>query len=263
MPVLHQHDNDSDQVKIIHEKEKTKRYFLYIGSLVFLALVGIYFAAKNGGVVSGNLKDGSISVNLQKPIVAQAAVATKSFETPRGTVEYTTGKVDAGIINSIQPSQGSISSNSFSGENFINKEAGFLFSIGHPGNWEVASTTSIGNASIINNFISRDGQRNNLNVVIEQLPPGVTISDYTQASIAQMNSAGMISGEPGGSYDAASNTALIYYQNTTTGGPTIQKYIVNKDKAYIATANFSPMSDNSETQTDMLSMIGSFTLISN
>src|SRR5438552_17851275 len=33
MPILHQHDSDDDAVKIAHDKEKTKRYTLYIGAL--------------------------------------------------------------------------------------------------------------------------------------------------------------------------------------------------------------------------------------
>jgi hypothetical protein len=143
----------------------------------------------------------------------------------------------------------------------VNKEAGFLFTIDHPENWDVAANSSFNNAAIANNFISKDGKKNNLNIVIEQLPLQAGITEYVAASVEPMITAGMINGEPRVTYDLPSNSAMLYYQNLTTGGPTIQKFILNGNKAYLATANFSPLGGDDQTLSDMLKMISTFTLI--
>ena len=176
MPILHQHDSDSDAVKIAHEKEKTKRFTLYIGSLVLVAVFGIYFvfrASDNGGTrkFDLDLKGGKIALSVDKPIVAQISQPTSNYQSEKGNIQFTTGKVDPAIIQKLQTENISLSSNSFTGKNFINQEAGFLFSIEPPEDWQVIHNSSLDGlgATVVNNFVSNDGNTNNINVVIEQM----------------------------------------------------------------------------------------------
>ncbi len=267
MTVLHQHDNDSDAVKIAHDKEKTKRFTLYIASISLIAIFGIYFvfrASDTGGTrkVDVDLKGGKIDLSVDKPIVAQAGVPTTSYQTPNGEVQFTTGKVDAGIIKQLESGQGAFSTAAFTGKNFINEQAGFLFTIDRPENWRVIASPEISTrAKIISNFESTDGNRNNLNVVIDQLPRPENISDYIAENVQQMLTIHLINEPPRVGYDIPSNTAFLYYQNSRTGGPTIQKFIISGTTAYIATANYSPRGGDDQTLADMLKMISSFTLI--
>ncbi|MDP4218893.1 MAG: hypothetical protein Q8916_02175 [Bacteroidota bacterium] len=267
MAMLHDHDNDSDAVKIAHDKEKTKRFTLYIASLALVAIFGIYFvfrASDNGGTrkFDLDLKGGKIDLSVDKPIVAQIGLPTSGYQSPNGEIQFTTGKVDEGFIKQIETSSGSLSPTAFSGKNFVNKEAGFLFSVEHPENWKVIPSLNMSTrATIINNFESADNSQNNLNVVIDKLPRPENITEYVNENVSQMLGLGLISQEPGVSYDSHSNTAFLYYHNLHTGGPTIQKFIIDGDRAFVATANRSESGGNGQILADMEMMISTFTLI--
>lgn len=268
MPVLHQHDNDSDAVKIAHDKEKTKRFTLYIGSLVLVAVFGIYFvfrASDNGGTRKFDLdiKGGKIALSVDKPIVAQVGVATSEYKTSKGDISYTTGRVDKDVIKQFENAGSIFSPNSFSGKNFVNKEAGFIFSNEHPENWQVIHNSSIAStrATIVNNFVSVDGRLNNINVVIDQLPRPQSLTEYVEENVQQTIDLGMINQMPVISYNLPSKTAFLRFQNLTTGGITDQKIILSGSTAYIATANYSPSGGNAEILSDMQEMVTSFTVI--
>jgi hypothetical protein len=246
-------------VKIAHDKEKTKRYFIYLASLVILALVGIYFAAKNGGTVSMNTKDG-VSINLDKPIVAQVGVSTSDYKTDKGEIKFTTGSVSQGLIQNLESSGGAFSPAKFAGENFINKEAGFIFSISHPEQWQVSyNPQRSGRTWRINDFLAPDGS--NLNVVIDFLSRPIDLAPYIQENIGQMMQMGMINQMPYVQYDQGSNTAFFYYRNLINGGDTYQKLILTPNAAYFASANSSPMTANPQIVSDMIQMVSTFTLI--
>src|SRR5262245_43279601 len=102
MPILHGNENDSDAVKIEHDKQKTKRYQFYVGAIVLLALVGVYVIYKSGsGKLDLNVKEGKFGLSIDKPIVSQENVATKTVHTPIGEVKVTTRNVSPDVISSL------------------------------------------------------------------------------------------------------------------------------------------------------------------
>lgn len=268
MPVIHQHDNDSDAVKIAHDKEKTKRFTLYIVSLVLVAVFGIYFvfrASDNGGTrkFDLDLKGGKIALSVDKPIVAQIGVATTSYQTSKGEIQYTTGRVSPDLIRQLQGENMAFSDNAFTGKNFINQRAGFVFSIDHPQNWQISNSQGrrLENAEIVNSFNAADGS--NMNVVIEELPSPMDFNQYVDLNVQGLFSQGLVTERPPIGMDPSSNTAIFYYNNIVSGGATFQKLILSGNRSYVATANFSPLASNPQIIEDMRQMLASFTLISN
>jgi hypothetical protein len=254
---------ESDAVKIAHDKEKTKRYTIYIGAFVLIALVGIIlvFNATGDGnrKFDLNMKEMKLSVSVDRPIVEQAKQPTTSYNTPKGDVKFTTGTLNPSIISQLEADNVQFSPTSFSGKNFVNKSAGFLFSIEHPERWQVAYTPNniVLSATRINDFTSGD---NNMNVVVEQLSSVMDIVSYTQASLQNSLSLGYISEMPEVEYDRNSQTSFYGFYNHT-GGYTIQKCVVKGNRGYVATANFSATSSDEISIADMLLMISTFTLL--
>ena len=262
MPVLHQHDNDSDVVKIAHDKEKTKRFTLYIGSLVLVAIVGIYFVflAGKGSVIFD--KHG-VKISIDKPITGQIDQPTNDYKSSKGDIKFTTGKVDPSVIKQLETENVTFSPTTFAGKNFVNQDAGFLFSVDFPEDWHIFHNPNdrLGSAVIINNFKADDG--NNLNVVMEQLPAPMDLPTYIDKNIEGLFSMGLANERPQISFDAGSNTVFFAYTNLRTGGLTYQKLILSGLTSYIATANFVPNAVENRTTRDMTQMIATFTLIGN
>ena len=190
-------------------------------------------------------------------------MATTGFSTPKGNIQVTTGNVKADVLNRIESDQGSFSSNTFAGNNFVNKEAGFLFSIDHPLNWQIASSQGrrFGNAEIVNSFSSTDGS--NMNVVIEELSTRMNFAEYVDLNVQGLFSQGLVTERPPVEMYPESNTAIFYHNNISTGGLTYQKLILSGNRSYVATANISPAISNPVILEDMLQMLSSFTVIVN
>jgi hypothetical protein len=206
------------------------------------------------------MKEMKLSVSVDRPIVEQAKQPTTTYNTPKGDVKFTTGSIDPAYITQLEAQNVDISPTRFSGKNFVNKAAGFLFSIEHPERWQVAYTpnNTILSATRINDFSSGD---NNMNVVVEQLPSNLDIVTYTQATLQFSLSSGLLTEMPYVEYDRTSQTSFYGFYNLTSGGYTIQKLFVKGNVGYVATANFSANSTDEISIADMLLMISTFTLL--
>lgn len=256
MPITQQ-QNESDAVKIARDKERTKRFTLYIGALSLVAIFGIYFVFKAGKGSINFGKDG-VKVEIDKPIVAQVGVTTSEYKTSKGNIPFTTGSVNPEVIQKLQDQNVSISSASFTGENYINREAGFLFSVSHPNNWSIQYNSS-GNDQPINTFTSADGSQ--FMVGIEQLPMQMTIENYIKIALNNLLQAGTIQEMPLVEYDFPSNTAFLYYHNLGNGSEIYQKIIIKGNKAFGAGVKYFEGSSNDIIAADLLQMISTFTLI--
>lgn len=255
---------ESDAVKIALSKEKTKRYMIYIGAFVLISLVGIILVFKGGEdgnkKLDFNMKEMKLSVSVDRPIVQQVNQPTTNYSTPKGDVKFTTGSIDPAYITQLEAQNVDISPTHFSGKNFINKSAGFLFTIEHPERWQVAYTPNqtLQNATLINSFTSGD---NSMNVVVEQLPSNLDIVTYTQLSLQNSLSIGLLTEMPDVKYDRTSQTSFYGFYNLSTGGYIIQKLFVKKNVGYVVTAYFSATSSDEISMNDMLQMISTFTLL--
>jgi hypothetical protein len=262
MAILKGHESDSDAVKIEHDRQKTKRYQMYIGAITLLALVGVYVIFKSGnGKLDVNVKEGKFGLSIDKPIVSQENVATKNYESPKGTIQFTTGRISQNLISQFESENISFSPDRFTGKNFVNKELGFLFSIEHPEKWKVVYSPNnfVLGAYRVNDFFSADG--NNMNVSIATLPSPIDITSYAEECVQELIQTKITNQIPNVEYDVASNTVFFVYFNNINGSYTFQKAILSGNKAFVASANLSATSNDQIAQEDMGLMVRSFTLI--
>lgn len=255
-------------VEIEKERQKTIRYFMFIAVFAVISLVAIYTIFNNDGTggkrsVDIDLSKGTIALSVDQPIVEQVKQPVKNYDTPQGTVQFTTGKVEAAELakfnnnfnlQAAQPTQ-------FTGKNFINNEVGFLLTVENPQFWQVAYNPQGITIPVmpVNTIYESNGTH--LNVNIERLQPGVDLQGFVTQSLQTMMNLGVLSQMPDVSYDMASQTAFLEYANPQTGGQTYQKVVLKGNVAYIASANYNSMISNPQRIQDLIKMVATFTLI--
>jgi len=256
----------SDAVAIEKERQKTKRYFMFLSFFTIIALTGIFIVFKgseSGGKRSVDLDitKGKLSFSVEKPLVQQVNQPTSNYSTSEGTVKFTTGKIDPTVIQRLDEEGVSIEPTRFTGQNFINKQAGFLLTVNNPDYWEVLYDPSglVNPTTPINTIVTDDGSH--LNINLENLMPGTNLETYVTQGLQTLIFSGLLSQMPEVSYDHASQTAFLSYFNPMTNGETYQKVIVQGSKAYIASANYNTLLSNRQRIRELIEMIASFTLI--
>jgi hypothetical protein len=164
----------------------------------------ILYSSGTGGKVELDVKTGKVSLSLNEPIVDQLRVNRLPIQSQDKKIQYTEGIItNPGIVealnelNSTQPTQ-------FSGKNFINREAGFLFTVEHPESWLIRyNPAGMFNGTIpVNTIYTSEGS--NLNIGISPIPRGVNIQQFVTSNIELMIRSGAIQQMPVVSYDPAS-----------------------------------------------------------
>lgn len=260
--------SDSETLAIVREKErqKTKRYLMFLSFMAVIAVVGIFVVFTNdesGGKrkVDIDLSKGKLTFAVEKPILQQVNQPTSKYNTGESAVEFTTGTVSPAVLQQIEENFPSIEPTGFVGRNFVNKLAGFLLTVNHPESWQVSyNPGGMMNPLLpINQIFTADGSH--LNITREQLMFGQDLETYVTASLQNILNLGVILDYPEVSYDYASNTAFLSYVNPYTSGETYQKVVVKGGYAYIATANYNNMLSNAQRVSDLIEMVATFTLI--
>jgi hypothetical protein len=254
----------SDALAIEKEQQKTKRYVMFLLVFALLALVGIFIVfrdSESGGkrTFDLNLSEGKLSLSIDKPIVEQAKLKESTYKSPEGDIKFTTGKVSRKNLQEL-PNFESISSTSFSGKNFINKEAGFLLAVMNPANWQISySREGLTNPlTPVNTIYTTDGTH--LNVNLESVGD-MDVEEYVDASLTTLIASGLLYQMPQVSYDDASGSAFLYYVNPLTDGRTYQKFVLSGGVAYIATANYNESLSDPDIVKELIGMVSTFSLI--
>jgi hypothetical protein len=256
---------ESDALAIEKERQKTKRYFMFLVIFALIAVIGIFIVFsghESGGTrkVDLDLAKGKLTFSVDKPIVEQVKLPTESYTTQGSTVPFTTGTVDKAVIqqlNEVEP----IQPTQFSGQNFINEEAGFLLTVENPAFWQVSyDPQGLDDPFFpVNTIYTSDGSH--LNVNIEWLEPGTGLQTYVEQGLQQLIYSGVLAQLPQVDYDYASQTAFLYYVNPYTGGETYQKVVLNGNQVYIATANYNSLLSDPQRVQELITMVATFTLI--
>jgi hypothetical protein len=255
-------------VEIEKERQKTIRYFMFIAVFAVIALVAIYIIFGNSGAggkrsVDIDLSKGTIALSVDQPIVEQVKQPVINYDTPQGTVQFTTGKVEAAELDKVntnfnlqtaQPTE-------FTGKNFINNEVGFLLTVENPQFWQVAYNPQGITIPVVPVNTIYESNGNHLNVNIERLQPGMDLQGFVTQSLQSMVMLGVLSQMPEVSYDLASQTAFLEYANPQTGGQSYQKVVLKGNVAYIASANYNNMISDPKRVQDLIKMVATFTLI--
>jgi hypothetical protein len=259
----------SDQVAIEKEKQKTKRYLIFIGAFVLVAVFGIYLVLNKAGAggtgsIDLDFSAGKISLQLEKPIIKQTKQPTAEYKTNEGDVEFTTGKFDGNIIRELEKDNIPISVNSFSGENYINTELGYILTILNPDAWSVTYNPEgkLNPFYPVNTIITDDAVQSHLNVNIDNLAPGEDFQTSIMIQLQELVDSGIITQLPAISYDENSETIFLSYYNESTQGATYQKIVRDGNQYYVATANFNDALTPPARVNDLIEMVASFTLIS-
>jgi hypothetical protein len=255
----------SDAVAIERERQKTKRYIMFLLVFAAVAIIGIFVVfvdSETGGKrrVDINLAEGKLSLSVDKPIVEQVKLPTSSYNAAGRTVEFTTGEIDPSVLQDL-PNYESIQPTSFTGKNFINREAGFLLAIDNPSLWQVTYNPDgmYNPLSPVNTIYTHDGTH--LNVNIEQVPSGTGLEEYVNASLQTLIASGMMYQLPEVSFDDASGSAFFYHVNPLTDGRTFQKIVLKHDTAYIASANYNESISDPDRVDDLIEMVSTFAVI--
>ena len=182
-------NNDQKDTQSIQiEKQKTIRLFLIVFATLILAFFGMYIVyqgTKEGGSgkVDIDLSAGKVSLSLKKPLVDQIKINKSTISSEGKTIHFTEGKItDPDTIKELN-SFDSISPTQFSGKNFINRDAGFLFAVQHPENWSIMhNPAGMYNGTIpVNTIHNQEGSH--LNIGISPIIPGINIQQFVNANI--------------------------------------------------------------------------------
>ncbi len=259
----------SDNLAIEKERQKTKRYLIFIGAFAVIAIFGIYLVLQKAGAggtgsIDLDLSKGKISLQLEKPIVKQTKQPTAEYKSDEGDVEFTTGKIDGNFIKELEKDNVPISVNSFAGENYINTELGFILTILNPSEWSVSYNPDgkFNPYFPVNTIITNDAVQSHLNINVDKLPPGADFRTTILDQLQQLVASGIITQLPAISYNEESETIFLSYYNEETQGATYQKVVLDYNDYYVATANFNSALTPADRIDDLIEMVASFTLIS-
>lgn len=257
---------NSQSVQI--ERQKTIRLVLIVIPTLILASFGMYILYQGtrgggSGKVDIDLSAGKVSLSLNKPIVDQIDINKSTIASEGKTIQFTEGKIsnpetikELNSFDSIQPTQ-------FSGKNFINREAGFLFTVQHPENWDVMyNPAGMYNGNIpVNTIYNQEGSH--LNIGVSPIAPGISIQQFVTGNVQSMIQAGMIQGMPVISYDFPSQTAFAIFTNPATMGQSYQKVIIDgrHSRVFVASANYNQYLSSPAAIQDLINMIATFTII--
>ena len=255
-------------VEIEKERQKTIRYFMFIAVFAVIALVAIYTIFSNNGAggkrsVDIDLSKGTIALSVDQPIIEQVKQPVKNYDTPQGTVQFTTGKVEAAELAKFNTNVNlqAAQPNQFTGKNFINNEIGFLLTVENPQFWQVTYSPQGITIPVVPVNTIYESNGNHLNINIERLQPGMDLQGFVTQSLQSMVMLGALSQMPEVSYDLASQTAFLEYMNPQTGGQSYQKVVLKGNVAYIASANYNIMISDPQRVKDLIKMVATFTLI--
>jgi hypothetical protein len=236
-----------------------------VGAALALGFYAVYSLNQHappgsGGKVEVDLPHGKVSLSLDKPIVEQAGVATNKVQNTN--IEYTKGKINNPEIVEALDKLGAQPTH-FSGKNFINREAGFVFTVEHPEAWRVSyNPAGMYNPLVAVNTIS-NAEGSNLNVGLSPIAPSVSVQQFVTANLQQMRQAGALPVMPQLSYAPQSETAFAIFTNPYTRGQSYQKVTIDRQrgKVFVVSANYNQSLSSPAAIQDLIGMISSFTLI--
>jgi len=252
----------SDSVAL--EKQKTIRMALIVVATLILAIGGFYVMTRSDGKSNMvvDLHKGTFTLSLDKPVVEQGNVRTKSVTDNGKDIPVTEGVITnsavVGQLNVIQQA----SPTQFTGKNFINKNERFLFTAPHPEYWQIAyNQAGLQDPNIPINYISNP-EGAHLNIWREQVPAGTTIEQYVAFKVMQMTQAGLILRQPLITYDLPSGTAFLIITNPVTMGQSYIKMVLepNRNSVFGATANYNQAISTPRAIQDLVTMVSTFTL---
>lgn len=256
----------SEAYLIEKEKQKTRRsrnMYVFFGIIILAALLALYFMLGQGGEggIDVSLKEGTFKFNVDKPVVEQAKIETKTYETPDGkSIDYTTGTVNKQVLTDFTNENVSFSPNYFVGENLINENAGYIISSAYPTMWNVQYNL-VGMTdpmTPIHTLMATDGSH--VNVTMEAIYMN-SLVEYVQSSIDNLLYYGYIIEYPNVSYADDGKTAFLTFNNPATSDQSYMKVIQGMQYYYAATANYNLVLSDYQTQQELIWMVANFTLI--
>lgn len=237
--------------------------YLFFGIVILAALLALYFMLGQGGKggIDVSLKEGTFKFNVDKPLVEQAKIETKTYKSSDGrSIDYTTGTVDKNVLTSFNNENVTFTPNYFVGENLISEAAGYILSSAYPEMWSVQYNALGLNDpfAYIHYLMAPDGS--NLNVMRAELMYD-NIRDFVESSVNYMVEVGGISQYPDISYADDGRTAFLTFTNPTNNGQSYMKVVKEKAHYYTVTANYNLEYSDYLTQQELIRMVANFTLI--
>jgi hypothetical protein len=125
------------------ERQKTKRYMMFLGVIAGLAITGLFIVFQNDGSggkrhVDIDIAKGKLSFSVEQPILQQVNQPTVKYEGGEKGVDFTTGVLSSDAFREIEAELPQTEPYGFAGKNYVNKYAGYLLTVNHPEIWQVA-----------------------------------------------------------------------------------------------------------------------------
>ncbi len=259
-------EHEQENLGMVRERErqKTRRFMMFLGVFALLALFGMVLVLKDSGEggrrkVDIDLSKGKLSLSVDKPILEQVDQPTTEYRAGSREVAFTTGSLNQDLFQQLGQTLPGSAATGFSGKNFINREVGFVLTVNHPELWQfTGSAAGLVNPMVpINSIYTADGSH--LNITRDNAM-GMDLNTYLAASLQQLMNLGLLADYPQVTYDYASGTAFLFFVNPYSGGASYMKVIMKNGMAYIATANYNLSQSNSAAVDDLVNMVASFTL---
>ncbi len=187
-----------------------------------MGLILVFRGTDGTRKVDIDITKGKFAFSVDKPIVEQVNQSTVSTTVRGEKVDFTTGVIEPKVIDQIQKENITISPESFTGKNLINKEAGFVLTVEHPERYRLSySAEGLTNSYIpINTITSSYG---NVNVNRSESTPGYDFPTQVEAGLQLILNAGYINSLPEIHYDQSKTTAFLTYNNQQPAVSAIRK----------------------------------------
>ena len=245
---------NQDHVEIYREKQKTIRKAISYGVVLIVGILIIF--------LGGRLKLGKDGIEISKDILQ----TTEQKKTTTSNGDYTTGELNDDAKKFIEKNKALIKPGWFTGNNYIDKELGYLFSVEHPEKWKItynpenANSENI-NENPVNTIDAGDGiilkvavANNSENETIEAIA-GAFYQVFTELA---KHDPGI---KPEISFDKPTQTAFFNGVNVQNYKQVLMKIVLKNQKGYFAYVEYPKKLEADERVIELKNMVATLTVI--
>lgn len=242
----------SDQVEIYREKQKTIRKGITYGVILVVGVLVIF--------LGGKFKLSKDGIEISKDILKETSQASNSSK--EGS--FTSGYLNADAKKLIEEKKNEINPSGFTGQNYINNDFGYLFSVKNPGKWHISYNPNAANSQDgtgMNTIDAGDGIV--FKVSAGQKTEGENIETVATTFYYLLSAAAEVdpSYKPEISYDNASQTAFFGTKNMQNGKKILMKAIIKGNNYYFGYLEYPEPLANDPRVAELKEMVSTLTAI--
>ncbi len=243
----------NQELEIYKEKQKTIRKAITYTVILIIGVLVLF--------LGGRFKFGKDGIEISKDILQ----TTEQKKNSSNNGDFTTGELNDDAKKFIDKNKQQISPASFSGNNYINNELGYLFSVEHPEKWNISYTKeNAGAQDFVDNPVNRieAGDGILLKVSIGSNNEAETIESIAGAFF--MVFAELAKSDPSIkpeiTYDKPTQTAFFNGVNVQNYKRVLMKIVLKNGKAYFSYTEYPKELEEDERVKDLKNMVATLTV---